>query len=185
MPIAFYRAIEDTVRGTLGQGLRGWEVTDCTVTLTHTGYAPRQSHAHASFDKSMSSTGADFRRLTPLVLMSALRRAGTVVCEPVHRFDLDVPDDVVGAVLGALPSVGGVPETTDVSGERAYLGGTIPAGQVHRLQQLLPGITRGEGDLSTGFDSYQPVRGRPPCRPRMGADPLDRRAYLIALGIRH
>ena len=41
---------------TLQQGLYGWEVPDCTVTMTHSGYWPRQSHAHAMFDKSMSST---------------------------------------------------------------------------------------------------------------------------------
>lgn len=31
--------------------------------------------------KAMSSVGADFRGLTPVVLMAALQRAGTVVCE--------------------------------------------------------------------------------------------------------
>ena len=31
---------------TLRQGLYGWEVPDCTVTMTHSGYWPRQSHAH-------------------------------------------------------------------------------------------------------------------------------------------
>ena len=40
------------------QGLYGWQVTDCAVTMTHSGYAPRQSHAHQGFAKSMSSTGA-------------------------------------------------------------------------------------------------------------------------------
>jgi translation elongation factor EF-G len=33
----------------------------------------------------------DFRKLTPLVAMAALKRAGTVVCEPVHRFRLETP----------------------------------------------------------------------------------------------
>jgi ribosomal protection tetracycline resistance protein len=96
MPIAFFRAVEATVRETLQQGLYGWEVTDCTVTMTHSGYLPRQSHAHQGFNKSMSSTGADFRNLTPLVLMSALRRAGTVVYEPIHRFHLEIPAESVG-----------------------------------------------------------------------------------------
>ena len=77
MPPAFFAAVEETVHATLAQGLHGWQVTDCRVTLTHTGYFPRQSHAHAQFDKSMSSTGADFRQLTPLVVMAALSEAGT------------------------------------------------------------------------------------------------------------
>src|SRR5438552_2188300 len=83
LPIAFFRAVEDTMRETLRQGLHGWEVLDCAVAMTHSGYFPRQSHAHQGFAKSMSSTGADFRGLTPLVVMDALREGGTTVYEPI------------------------------------------------------------------------------------------------------
>ncbi len=93
---AFFKAVEETVHETLGQGLHGWQVTDCTVTMTHSGYWARQSHAHATFDKSMSSTAGDFRNLTPLVLMAALARAGTRVHEPMHRFRLELPADTLG-----------------------------------------------------------------------------------------
>ncbi|MYR59511.1 GTP-binding protein, partial [Streptomyces sp. SID625] len=112
MPYAFFKAIEDTVREALGQGPHGWQVTDCTVTLTHCGYSPRQSHAHQGFDKSMSSTGADFRGLTPLVLMTALRRAGTLVHEPLHRFTAEAPADTLGALLPVLAALHAVPRTT-------------------------------------------------------------------------
>ncbi|MDQ2815285.1 MAG: TetM/TetW/TetO/TetS family tetracycline resistance ribosomal protection protein, partial [Actinomycetota bacterium] len=86
LPLAFLRAVEDTVHATLRQGRHGWQVTDCTVTMTHSGYYPRQSHAHGRFDKAMSSTANDFRGLTPLVVMAALSQAGTCVYEPVQRF---------------------------------------------------------------------------------------------------
>ena len=38
MPFAFFRAVEETVLETLGQGIHGWRVTDCVVTMTHSGY---------------------------------------------------------------------------------------------------------------------------------------------------
>ena len=69
MPYAFFRAVEETVTETL----REWRVTDCAVTMTHSGYWAKQSSAHGIFDKSMSSTARDFRLLTPIVLRS---RAG-------------------------------------------------------------------------------------------------------------
>src|SRR5207248_11773265 len=56
MPFAFFRAVEDTLRETLRQGLYGWEVTDCRVTMTHSGYLARHSHSHQGFAKEMSST---------------------------------------------------------------------------------------------------------------------------------
>jgi ribosomal protection tetracycline resistance protein len=181
MPIAFFRAVEDTVRETLRQGLQGWEVADCVVVMTRSGYAPRQSRMHARFDKSMSSTGADFRGLTPLVLMRALHRAGTDVYEPIHRFRLEIPSDALAQTTLALGRLRSAPDTVDAVDETTTMDGTMPAAMVHRLRQELPGLTRGEGVLETWFDGYRPVAGRPPARARFGPDPLDRKRYLLAV----
>jgi ribosomal protection tetracycline resistance protein len=178
MPLAFFAAVEDTVRETLRQGLYGWEVTDCTVAMTHSGYLAKHGLGHQRFNKSISSTGEDFRKLTPLVLMAALRQAGTVVCEPIHRFRLEVPDDTLGAVLPVLARLDAVPGTPVPRGSSYLLEGEVPAARVHELQQQLSALTRGEGALETAFDRYQPLRGPFPTRPRTDHDPLDREAYL-------
>jgi ribosomal protection tetracycline resistance protein len=179
MPAAFFTAVEETVAQTLVQGLHGWQVTDAVVTLTQTGYWPRQSHAHARFDKTMSSTAADFRALTPLVLMAALRRAGTTVHEPVHRFRLETPACAAGLVLPVLTRLRGTVRSQALRGSAGLLEGDIPAAQVHALQRQLPGLTRGEGTLECAFDRYEPVRGEIPARPRTGRNPLDRKEYLL------
>ncbi|MFD7406147.1 GTP-binding protein [Streptomyces sp. NPDC059866] len=180
MPYAFFKAVEDTVRETLAQGLHGWQVTDCTITMTHCGYSPRQSHAHQGFDKSMSSTGADFRGLTPLVLIEALRRAGTRVHEPMHRFRLEAPADTLGALLPVLAGLRAVPRTTETRGAGCVLEGTVPAVHVHALEKQLPGLTRGEGELESAFDHYAPVaHGTVPERPRTDHNPLNRKEYLL------
>ncbi|GHI03738.1 hypothetical protein Scel_20590 [Streptomyces cellostaticus] len=180
MPYAFFKAVEDTVREALGQGLHGWQVTDCTVTMTHSGYSPRQSHAHQGFDKSMSSTGYDFRGVTPLVLIEALRRAGTLVHEPMHRFRIEAPADTLGALLPVLARLGAVPESTGAEGPAGVLEGAVPAARVHELEQRLPGLTRGEGELESAFDRYAPViRGPAPERPRTDHNPLNRKEYLL------
>jgi ribosomal protection tetracycline resistance protein len=179
MPFAFFRTVEDTVRQTLAQGLYGWQVLDCVVTMTHSGYAPRQSHAHQKFDKSMSSTGADFRGLTPLVLMAALRRAGTRVQEPIARFRLELPPDTIGPVSPVLAAHRAVPLRSEVQGRTAVLEGEVPAARLHELERALPSPTRGEGVLESAFDSYRPVTGTPPGRPRTDANPLDRKEYLL------
>ncbi|MFD8970068.1 GTP-binding protein [Streptomyces sp. NPDC059568] len=179
MPFAFMKAVEDTVRETLLQGIHGWRIPDCTVTLTHSGYAPRQSHSHGVFDKSMSSTGGDFRNLTPLVLMSAIEQAGTMVHEPMHRFRLELPADVYGSLLPVLARLRAVPRTPSTQGDSYVLEGEIPAAQVHELEQRLPTLTRGEGVLESAFDHYRPVTGTAPSRPRTDHDPLHRKEYLL------
>jgi ribosomal protection tetracycline resistance protein len=178
MPAAFFRAVEDTVRETLQQGLHGWAVPDCLITMTHTGYLAKQSAGHQRFNKSMSSTGEDFRKLTPLVVVAALRQAGTVVCEPVHRFRLDAPADALGPVLAALTRLHGVPHDSVTRDDALTIRGEIPAARVHELRGVLPGLTRGEGVLECAFDRYEPVAGPVQARPRWDANPLNREEYL-------
>jgi ribosomal protection tetracycline resistance protein len=182
LPLAFLKAIEETVRLTLRQGLRGWQVTDAEVTLTRSGYWPRQSHAHGTFDASMSSTAGDFRQLTPLVLMTALAHAGTRVHEPVHRFWLEVPADVCGPVLPVLGRLRATWRPPVLKGPACLLEGEIPAGEVSGLERSLPGLTRGEGVLESEFSHYQPVNVGPvPVRPRTDHNPLHREDYLRSL----
>ncbi len=167
LPLAFFKAVEETTHETLKQGIYGWHVTDCTVTMTHTGYV------------SLASTAGDFRNLTPLVLMSALKQARTVVCEPIHRFHLEIPADMLGPVLSKLAWLCAVPGTSAMRGSSCLLEGGIPAARVHELQQQLPAYTRGEGVLEYAFDCYQPVRGKIPTRPRSDHNPLNRKEYLL------
>jgi ribosomal protection tetracycline resistance protein len=159
MPPAFFDAVEATVRRELARGPLRFPVPDARVVMTHSGYAPRQSHMHQKFNKAMSSTGADFRGLTPRVLATAVRRAGTVVCEPVHRFVIELPEDVVGPVTSLVGRLGGLPLESSTAGAGiAVVRGEIPAGVVGALQRDLPGLTRGEGMCRTEHDRFEPVR---------------------------
>lgn len=180
MPLAFFRAVEETVFESLLHGPHGWPVHDCLVTLIANGYAPRQSHMHASFDKSMSSTGSDFRSLTPLVLARALT-ARTVVCEPIQRVRLEVPADTVAAVMAAVLGLEGSPGAPVLRGDLAELETLLPARHLDRLTRQLPGLTRGEGVLESTLDHHAPVRrDELPTAPPPDPNPYDRRNYLLA-----
>jgi ribosomal protection tetracycline resistance protein len=179
LPYAFVKAVEETVHATLRQGLHGWQVTDCTVTMTHSGYWPRQSHSHGTFDPTMSSTAGDFRNLTPLVLMDALTLAGTTVYEPLQRFHLEIPEDTFGALVPVFVRLRAVPRDTGIHGSSCTVEGDIPAARVHELERQLPGLTRGEGLLECAFDRYEPVRGEIPVRARSDHNPLNRKEYLL------
>jgi ribosomal protection tetracycline resistance protein len=184
LPFAFHKAIEETVHATLREGLHGWQVVDARVTLTYSGYWPRQSAMHATFDKASSSTAGDFRQLTPLVLMDALRLAGTIVQEPIQHFRAEVPADVFGTLLPVLTRLRAVPRESAVLGAAYRVEGDIPAGRVHELELQLPPLTRGAGVLESAFDRYQDVTGPPPERARTDLNPLDRKEYLLRLSRR-
>ena len=175
LPVAFMKAIEETVRHTLQEGLCGWQVTDCTVTLTHSGFTPPPPHGWSKW----SSSAGDFRNLTPLVLMGALRQAGTRVYEPVHRFHLEAPADTAWSVLPALARLGAVPGAPVTQGPLLMVAGEIPAARVHELAQQLPALTRGEGVLEGTFSGYRLARDPVPVRPRSDHNPLHREEYLL------
>ncbi|RNI25088.1 elongation factor G [Flexivirga caeni] len=180
MPPAFFASVQAAVEETLHQGLYGWQVTDCVVTMTHSGYWSRQSHSHATFDKSMSSTAGDFRLLTPAVLMRALRAAGTVVCEPVDSFRLDLLPEQIPALLGKLAREEAEITGTDVGEGSARIEGVIPTRLTDSMQRRLPDLTSGEGVWESRLDHYRAVRGRAPRLPRVGVDPGDWAAYVKA-----
>ena len=156
MPPAFFTAVESTVRSSLLHGNEGWEVPDARVRMTHSGYWPRQSRMHGTFDKSMSSTAGDFRDLTRMLMRRAVAQAGTVVCEPVHRFELEVPAPSLGPALSLFSQAGGVPLTTETRGPAVVVTGDVPASEVHRLTLLLPDVTRGEGVLTSRLHHFRP-----------------------------
>ena len=169
LPLAFYRAIEETIYETLSQGVCGWEVTDCVVTLTEVGYS------------SVASTAGDFRKLTPLVLMQALNEAGTEVCEPIDQLELEIPEDTFGGVCGALLNARGTIQDAFTDGASYRIICEIPTVEIPAVEQQLPGLTRGEGGWVSTFARYEPVPGEAPTRARTGPNPLNRAHYLAEM----
>jgi len=165
----FAAVMERHVVRAFEHGLRGWEVTDCRVTLTEVAYA--------SWDGPPSTRGnlptaLDYRKLTPIVLRQALERARTVVCEPVLRVLVEVPTEDASAVQRIVTRWGAELVGQTGAGDLTRLEVRLVAARLHELQRQLPDLTGGEGTLESRFDGYQPVRGRPPVR--HGWDVTDR-----------
>ncbi|ANK86413.1 MULTISPECIES: elongation factor G [unclassified Rhizobium] len=169
MPVAFYRAVEETVFETLKQGIFGWQVIDCHVAMT----AARHS--------SPASTAADFRQLTPWVLATALSAAQTVFCEPVDRFHLEAPAESLSGVLTLLARSAAMTTDSVIADSVARLEGTMASQMVRSVQQQLPGLTSGAGTMETAFDHYAPMAGPPRLRRRSGPDPFNGVEYLLRL----
>ncbi|MGK4584597.1 GTP-binding protein [Kitasatospora sp. HPMI-4] len=176
LPRAFHRAIEDTVHESLQQGLHGWPVTDCTITLTRSGFA------------SPVSTAADFRDLTPLVLMRALALAGTRLYEPCHDFDLEVPAEAVNPVVARLTGLEAEIRQSSAQGEGWLLSGGIPLRQVPVFKRQLAALSNGEGVWWSRPGGDRPVTGKSPgahsAGRRTDGNPLNRAEYLRHLAQR-
>jgi ribosomal protection tetracycline resistance protein len=162
---SFREHMEQYVRETLTEGLFGWQVADCLVTMTRCSYSIPDGPPSR---RGPPSTAADFRKLTPLVLMQALERARTVVCEPTVRVGLEVPTPTIGAVVPALIRLGAAVETPSPDGTLSTIEAVMPVTGADDLQRQLPGLTGGEGVLESSFAGYQSVSGEQPRRSRSG-----------------
>jgi ribosomal protection tetracycline resistance protein len=169
------------VRQTLQEGIFGWQVTDCIVTMTRCTYSVPDGPPSR---RGPLSTAADFRKLTPIVVMRALEQAGTVVCEPIARVSLEIPMDTIGAVMPALARLGAAVETPSLQGKLCTIETALSATRAHDLQRQLPGLTRGEGVLESSFEGYEPVSGDQPTRRRTTANPLNLGEYMMHLTTR-
>ncbi|MZD10291.1 GTP-binding protein, partial [Streptomyces sp. SID5785] len=134
LPRAFHQAVRETVEAELtGRGgTHGSPVTDCRVTLTHSGFS------------SPVSVAGDFRTVTAVVLRRALERAGTRLFEPVHAFEAEVPLDALAPVVACLAGAGAAFRETLGGRESWLVRGEILARRVRTVELALPGLTRGE-----------------------------------------
>ena len=169
---AFATQMEAYVREALFEGLHGWQVTDCVVTMTDCGYGSPQT------------TTSDFRRLTQLVLMTALDRAGTWVCEPLADLALETPTSTAQALLAVLGRLGGRVRGQVSANGMSRVDAVLPLDRVRALQHQLPGLSMGEGILEMRPGGYRPIGSNPPKRPRSRPSPLDRDAWLASLARR-
>jgi ribosomal protection tetracycline resistance protein len=168
-PEVFTTQLTSYIHEALIEGLAGWQVTDCRVTVTDCGYA------------SPETTAADFRHLTELVLAMALERAGTWVCEPLAELSLEVPTSTAQGVLAALGRLGGRVTGQSSANGLTRAAAVLPVARVRSLQHQLPGLSMGEGILEQRFGGYQPIGEHPPSKPRSRPSPLERGAWLASL----
>ena len=162
----FEKTIDALVRENLTQGLSGWEVIDCDVTITESDYA------------SPSTTHSDFKYLTPLVVMRAIKHAGTTVCEPVHSFVVDGPVEAMSSVVSGMGRLNATVNTSATDDAIFTVEGEILASKTQELQISLMSVTRGEGTLDHQFSHYAPIRGKRPTRPRTDLNPLNFKEYM-------
>ncbi len=168
VPLYVYRTVDvfveymqEYVRDALATGRFGWPVTDCVVTMTDSAYSVADGPPSL---RGPTSTAADFRKLTPIVLAQAVAAAGTIVCEPLARLTLDLPTWSLSPLLRELSRLGAVVEDQLPRGDEMMVVAVLTAAAGQRLHRLLPELTGGEGVLEAAFAGYRPVRGRPPRR---------------------
>ena len=111
--------------------------------------------------ETMRRENYEFQVSTPKVLFKTI---DGVKCEPIERLVTDVPAESVGAVMEKMGTrKGELLHMTNI-GARTRLEFLIPSRGLFGYRSEFMTDTRGEGIMTSVFDSYKPFRGDIPRR---------------------
>ena len=106
--------------------------------------------------ETMRREGYELCCSTPHVLYKTING---VLCEPMERVSIDVPDDAVGSVVQKLGARKGELLEMGKAGSRTRIEYSIPSRCLFGYRSEFMTDTKGEGVLNTLFDGYQPFKG--------------------------
>lgn len=124
--------------------LTGSEITDMKITLI-TGKA-HQKHTE----------GGDFRQATYRAVRQGLKKAKSVLLEPVYEYQLEVPTDQVGRAMADLQRMSAAFDPPKMEQDMAVLTGTAPVAAMRDYPREVVAYTRGCGRLFCTLKGYEP-----------------------------
>lgn len=111
--------------------------------------------------ETMRREGYELSVSTPRVLYKTINGK---LCEPQERLIVDVPEECVGVVMEKMGTRKGELQSMQPQGSRTRLEFLIPSRGLFGYKSEFLTNTRGEGIMSSVFDSYVPYKGDIPRR---------------------
>ena len=124
--------------------LTGSDITDMKITIVN-------GRAHLKHTE-----GGDFRQATYRAVRQGLKRAKSILLEPVYEYQLEVPLDMVGRAMSDIQKMHGTFTTPETDGELAILKGKAPVLHMRDYQMQVISYTRGMGRLFCTLKGYEP-----------------------------
>lgn len=131
------------------------KVSDCGTTESFNVSGRGEMHFSILIE-TMRREGYEFAVSPPRVLNKEI---GGVLCEPLERLVVDVPQEYVGAVIEKLGTRRAELLELNPIGSRSRLIFLIPSRGLFGYRSEFLSDTRGEGIIASVFDSYAPFRG--------------------------
>ena len=124
--------------------LTGSEITDMKITLI-------AGKAHTKHTE-----GGDFRQATYRAVRQGLKKAKSILLEPVYEYRLEVPQDMIGRAMTDIQKMYGSFDSPKTEGEMCVLTGEAPVVTMRGYQREVISYTRGTGRLFCSLKGYEP-----------------------------
>ena len=114
--------------------------------------------------------GGDFREATYRAVRQGLKKAKSVLLEPVYEFRLEVPQECVGRAMTDISKMQGKFSDPEMVGNHAVLSGTAPVATMQEYPMEVAAYTRGEGRILLSPGGYEPCHNEEEVIAAMGYD---------------
>ena len=114
--------------------------------------------------------GGDFREATYRAVRQGLKKAKSVLLEPVYEFRLELPMDCIGRAMTDIGKMNGAFAEPIIQGQLAILEGTAPVATMREYPMEVVAYSRGEGKIFLSAGGYAPCHNAQEVIEAMGYD---------------
>ena len=124
--------------------LTGSDITDMKITIVN-------GRAH-----NKHTEGGDFRQSTYRAVRQGLKKAKSILLEPIYEYQLEVPAEWIGRAMSDVQKMHGTFLPPETDGEMSVLKGTAPVVNMRNYQMEMIAYTKGCGRLFFTLKGYEP-----------------------------
>ena len=100
--------------------------------------------------------GGDFREATYRAVRQGLKKAKSILLEPVYEFRLELPMDCVGRAMTDIGKMQGKFSDPVMNGSQAVITGTAPVATMQEYPMEVAAYSKGEGRIFLAPGGYEP-----------------------------
>ncbi|MBT3828015.1 elongation factor G [bacterium] len=146
VPREFIPAVEKGFRESLTAGIiAGYPVVDFKASLIDGSY------------HDVDSSEIAFKMAAGLAFREGMRRASSVLLEPIMKVEVETPEEHMGDVMGDLNSRRGRILGMDERGNARLVSAEVPLGTMFGYATDLRSLTKGRASYSMEFECYREV----------------------------
>ncbi len=147
IPKEYIQPANEGIKSALESGvLAGYPVLDVKVTLKDGSY-----HDVDSSEMAFKLAGA-------MAMKEALRKAGSVLLEPIFKIEITVPEEYLGDVMGDISSRRGKLEGMEMRGNTQIVKAFVPLSEMFGYTTVLRSKTQGRGTSVMQFAHYEKMQ---------------------------
>ncbi len=168
----YQKQVERLVNYYAHQGLYGWEVTDCEISLV---------------DGKCDNVGSDpqdFNVAVPIALMRAFKDAGMKVLEPNMYYTINSNKDTYKSILSLVSNYGILYDSIDYDGQNVKFSGIAPLREIVDLPTSVIKLSGGHASMIEKPYGYTDYVGENIIEKEyIGNDPRNEEAFIMNMGV--